>query len=96
MDDIVTVNYLLNFLQKASDHGFGDAKIKCEDGYLHEDEVSISIIQREIRLKGYLHHYPIAKKVLEFKEDIEKAASKFYGFNEKYSMKDGDVDDDIG
>lgn len=93
MSDIVTVDYLLNILQRASDYGLGEAKIKCEDGYLHEDEISVG--QREICLKGYLYHYPPTKRVLEFKEDIEKAVDKFYGFIEKYSDEESGGADDI-
>lgn len=77
MSDIVTVDYLLNILKKASELGFGDAKFKCVDGYLHTDEISIS--PDEINLRGYLFHYPPSKKVQEFKSDIEKAVEKFYG-----------------
>lgn len=77
MSDIVTVDYLLTLLQRASSNGFGSAKIKCQDGYLHTDEISIS--PEEIKLKGYLFHYPPSKKVQEFKSDIEKAVEKFYG-----------------
>ena len=77
MDDVVTVDYLLNILQRAADCGFGDARIKCQDGYLHTDEISIS--PKEIELKGYLFHYPPTKKVQEFKRDVEKAVEKFYG-----------------
>ena len=89
MSDIVTVEYLLNILQRASSNGFGDAKIKCQDGYLHTDEISIS--PKEIDLRGYLFHHPPTKKVQEFKRDVEKAVDKFYGFIEKYSDEESDV-----
>lgn len=77
MSDIVTVDYLLNLLQRASSNGFGNAKIKCQDGYLHTDEISIS--PEEIKLRGYLFNHSPTEKVKEFKKDIEKAVEKFYG-----------------
>lgn len=77
MSDIVTVDYLLTLLQRASSNGFGSAKIKCQDGYLHTDEISIS--PDEIKLRGYLFNHSPTEKVKEFKKDIEKAVEKFYG-----------------
>lgn len=76
MSDIVTVDYILNLLKKVSELGFGDAKIKCRDGYLHTDEISIS--PDEINLRGYLFNHSPTEKVQEFKNDIEKAVEKFY------------------
>ena len=58
-------------------NGFGNAKIKCQDGYLHTDEISIS--PDEIKLRGYLFNHSPTEKVKEFKKDIEKAVEKFYG-----------------
>ena len=80
MSNIVTVDYLVGLLHEVSKLGFGDAKFKCVDGYLHTDEISIS--PDEINLRGYLFHYPPSKKVQEFKKDIEKAVEKFYGIRQ--------------
>lgn len=76
MSDIVTVDYLVSLLQEVSKLGFGDAKFKCVDGYLHTDEISIS--PEEIKLRGYLFNHSPTEKVKEFKKDIEKAVEKFY------------------
>ena len=80
MIDFVTVDYLLNILMKMTQMGYGNARIKCQDGYLHTDEISIS--SQEIKLRGYLYNYPPSNKVKKFQEDIEKAVRKYYGLEE--------------
>ena len=80
MENVVTVNYLLNLLQRVSDYGWGDAKVKCQDGYLHEDEIALT--QKELKLRGHLFNYSPSEKVKEFGDDIDKAIRKFYMLEE--------------
>lgn len=79
MADIVTVDMLLDLLQKLHDAGNGDMKIKCRDNFLYEDEIGINYAYNEMQFRGYLFNLPMAKKVSEFCDDIEKAKKKFYG-----------------
>ena len=41
MEDVVTVDYLLDLFQRLHDAGKGDMKIKCVDNFLHKDEITI-------------------------------------------------------
>lgn len=83
MEDIVTVDYLLDLFQRLHDAGKGDMKIKCRDNFLHRDGVSIIYYKNEIEFRGCLHDFSITQKVKEFCKDIEKAKNKFYGFVEE-------------
>lgn len=87
MEDVVTVDYLLDLFQRLHDAGKGDMKIKCVDNFLHKDEITIIYYKNEIKFYGCLHNFSITQKVQEFCEDIEKAKNKFYEFvkeNEEY------------
>lgn len=78
MEKVVTLDYLLNLLQNLRNNGYdGNIKIKCQDNYLHEDEIKIK--QDEIELKGYLFNFSQANRIKEFKKDIERAVNKYYG-----------------
>ena len=83
MEDIVTVDYLLDIFQQLHDAGRGDMKIKCLDNLLHKDEIKFIYYKNEIEFYGYLHNFSITEKVKEFCKDIEKAKNKFYGFIEE-------------
>lgn len=78
-NNFLTVDILLGKLKGLSEAGYGDMKIKCQDSYLHEDEIGIDFLAREILLRGYLYNFPITKRVNEFKDDIERAYRKYYG-----------------
>ena len=78
MENIVTVDYLLNILQREHDGGHGDMRIKCQDGFLHEDEVIFKYAFNEIEFRGLLYNFPIAKRISEFYNDIDKAYRRFY------------------
>lgn len=80
MEDIVTVDYLLDLFQRLHDAGYGDMKIKCKDNFLHRDEITLIYYKNEIEFRGYLTNFLITQKVQEFCKDIEKAKNKFYGF----------------
>ena len=75
---IATVDYLLDLFQKLSNDGHGDMKIKFQDGFLHEDEVSVNFQDEEVLLQGLIFNIPITEKIKEFKSDIQKAYEKFY------------------
>ncbi len=79
MENVVTVDYLLNLLQKLHNAGKGTMQIKCIDNLLHEDEISIDYINNEMEFQGFLFNLPIVQKVRDFCIDIEKAEKKFYG-----------------
>ena len=91
MEDVVTVDYLLDLFQRLHDTGKGNMKIKCTDNFLHIDEIGINYIKNEIKFYGCLHNFSITQKVQEFCKDIEKAKNKFYGFAYEYE----DVEEDI-
>lgn len=78
MDSIVTVDYLLKLLQGIHGYGYGNMKLKCKDNYLHEDEIAIDYSNDEMKLRGYLYNFPVASKIKEFCEDIDRATKKFY------------------
>jgi len=84
MERIVTVDYLLNLLQKVSKAGKGDMQIKCKDNFLHEDEISINYLENEIEFRGYLFNFDISKRINKFCSDINRAKSEFYGIKTDY------------
>lgn len=79
---IVTVDCLLDLLQKLHNAGNGDMKIKCIDNFLHEDEIGINYMDNEMEFRGYICNLPVTERIKEFCKDIEQAKKKFYGFNE--------------
>lgn len=83
MTNIVTVDYLLNLLQKLHDAGGGAMVIKCGDGFLHEDEIAVKYMAEEVQFRGHLYNVSIAQKVKEFCKDIETATNKFYDVNDE-------------
>ena len=84
MEDVVTVDYLLDLFQRLHDAGKGNMKIKCTDNFLHIDEILIIYYKNEIKFYGCLHNFSITQKVQKFCKDIEKAKNKFYGFAYEY------------
>ena len=78
MEDIVTVDYLLNLFQSLHDAGKGDMKIKCKDNFLHKDEIVITYYKNEIEFRCLLYNLPITQMVKDFCEDVDKAMRKFY------------------
>lgn len=77
-ENATTVNELLSLFKELSEQGKGDMKIKCVDGYLHKDEITLNYTKNEVWFRGYLFNVPIADKVRRFYEDIEKARDRFY------------------
>ena len=78
MEDIVTVDYLLNLFQSLHDAGKGDMKIKFKDNFLHKDEITIVYYKNEIEFRGSLCNFSITQRVKDFCEDVDKAMRKFY------------------
>ncbi|MCD8159273.1 MAG: hypothetical protein LUD77_10405 [Clostridiales bacterium] len=74
---IMTVEYLYEWLEKLMDSGLGDMKIRCEDGYLHRDELGIDSYNNETRIIGMLYNRGDFKVCCELKNDIEKAFERF-------------------
>lgn len=83
MTEIVTVDFLIDLLQKLHEAGNGDMKIKCGDDFLHKDEIGINYIDNEMQFSGLIYNFPIAQRVKEFSDDIKKATNKFYGIEEE-------------
>lgn len=79
MTEIVTVDFLIDLLQKLHKAGNGDMKIKCGYDFLHKDEIGINYEDNEIQFSGLIYNLPIAQRVKEFGDDIKKATNKFYG-----------------
>ena len=79
--EFATVDYLLDLFQKLSNDGYGDMKIKCQDGFLHKDEISVNPMFKEVAFQGFLFNIDITEKVTYFKNDIQKAYEKFYGID---------------
>lgn len=76
--EIMTVDDLLNLFQTLSEAGMGDVKIRCTDGFLHRDEITVSHLDNEVWFRGFLFNQPISDKIREFCRDIEKAKQKFF------------------
>lgn len=74
--DFLTVDTLREMLNKASEYGYGDMKIKCQDDYLHDDEITFVYSNREILLRGCLFNSPNIKKVQDFKNGVDKLYKK--------------------
>lgn len=81
MENILTVDGLIERLNRLSELGYGNMKIKSKDCYLHDDEISYDYSNQELILHGYLFNQPIAEKISELREDIKLACNKFYGFS---------------
>lgn len=82
-ENVATVDDLLSLFKKLSKHGKGYMKIKCADGYLHEDEITLNYLESEVWFRGHLFNTPIADNVRQFCEDIEKARDRFYENRER-------------
>ena len=82
MSEIVTVNHLIKLLKEISEHGNGDMKVKCADGFLHKDEIGMDFRENEMRIQGHLFNVPITEKVKKFCSEVERAKQEFYGFLE--------------
>lgn len=47
-NNFLTVGSLKEKLDKLIDAGYGDMKIKCQDGYLHTDEIGVDYMTKEV------------------------------------------------
>lgn len=79
MEEEMTVDYMLEYLQKLSDAGKGDMKIKCNDNFVHCDEIGCNYLTNEVLIHGNIYNFDMTQKVKEFCRDIEIAKRKFYG-----------------
>ncbi len=79
-NNIMTVSDLLELCKRLAENGYGNMPVKCQDAYLHKDEITTSYIGKGyMQFRGYLFHQDFAKKISEFQDDINKAVDKFYG-----------------
>ena len=75
----ITVDFIFKLFTEICVAGHGDMRIKCIDGFLYEDEISIDFLNNEIVLRGMLYNISIAEKVSRFHDDIDRAYKRFYG-----------------
>lgn len=80
--EIMTVDDLLNLFQNLSKAGKGNMKIRCTDGFLHRNEITVSHFDNEVWFRGFLFNQPISDRILEFCKDIEEAKQKFFNSEE--------------
>lgn len=80
--NIHTVDSLREILNRVSKHGYGDMKIKCQDGYLHVNEISFNYPNREVFLRGFLFNQPVSEKVNEFYHGVQKLYNQYCGNGE--------------
>lgn len=78
MEKEMSVKELVEFLKKVEDAGYGDFKIKFEDGYLYEDECGINYMTKEVTMRGHIYNCDVIKKVRDFKASVDKAYEKLY------------------
>lgn len=78
-NDFITVDSLRERLNELSKIGYGDMKIKCHDGYLHDDEIGYNYLNREIQLRGHLFNFSLTERVQKFRNGVEKLYQEFYG-----------------
>lgn len=78
-NDFITVDSLRERLNALSEIGYGDMKIKCQDGYLHDDEIGYNYLDREVQFRGHLFNFPLTERVNKFRNGVEKLYQEFYG-----------------
>ncbi|MCD8398105.1 MAG: hypothetical protein LUD12_13155 [Lachnospiraceae bacterium] len=74
---IMTVAFLHEWLGGLVEGGFGEMKIRCEDGYLHENELGFDTYHNEARIKGMLYNLGDYALCDELKKGINAAFEKF-------------------
>ena len=74
----LTVDDLLEKLNKLSEYGYGDMRIRCQDGYLHDDELGFDYLQREILLRGLLRNQVPYKNVKKFYQEVGKLCEEYF------------------
>lgn len=83
-ENVLTVNDLLDLCTRLFQNGYGNMPVKCQDAYLHKNEITTNLIGEGCMLfRGYLFHQDFTKKMQEFQQDIDNAVKKFYGYTNK-------------
>lgn len=54
-------------------------RIRCQDGYLHNDEIGFNYSTREILLRGLIYNQPNSEKVKEFYQGVGKLYEQYFG-----------------
>lgn len=75
----LTVDSLVEKLNKASEYGYGDMRIRCRDGYLYDDEIGFNYSTREVIFRGFIHNQPTSEKVKEFYQGVRKLYEQYFG-----------------
>lgn len=81
-NNIHTVDSLRKVLNEVSEHGYGDMKIKCQDGYLHNNEMTFDYINKNVIIHGFLFNQPVSKKVNEFYHGVQELYNQYWGKTE--------------
>lgn len=81
-NDGVTVNYLLSMFQNLAHAGYGNMVLKIEDEPVHDDEISIHYLTKELIIRKNLANDSLTKRMEKFCEDVEMARRAFYGHYE--------------
>ena len=84
---IATVDSFLDDLKRLSGAGYGDMKIKCADGYLHEDEIGYNYLTREVLFRGNIFNTPAEERLQKFMERIDEAIKELYRTDESEVWK---------
>lgn len=53
-------------------------KIKCQDGYLHTDEIGVDYMTKEVLFRGMLYNFPPSDKVKKFCAGVQKLSDEFW------------------
>lgn len=77
-NNFLTVGSLKEKLDKLIDAGYGDMKIKCQDGYLHTDEIGVDYMTKEVLFRGMLYNFPPSDKVKKFCAGVQKLSDEFW------------------
>jgi hypothetical protein len=78
VENEVTVEYLHKITGRLINNGYGNMILACEDGIIHEDEISMHYSENKLELRGYLFNSPIVEKVSKFIETVNKAKEELY------------------
>lgn len=76
-EDFVTVEYMFRICEKLIENGYGNTKVKCQDSFVHEDEVCV-YPGDFIQFRGNLFNEPVTEKVTRLKKELDEAINRFY------------------
>lgn len=92
-EKMVTVDYLIEFLQELHRRGNGDMKICCMGYDLYENDTYVNDRENKLYLKGEIYSYDMHGKFRKYIEEIDKLYKEFIetvpiGFTQRVSLND--------